>query len=69
MKKVNRFKVIITLAIIILGSLIVAELNPYINAAIIVITFLAYVTAAAWIFDTINEKEQRFIDKMNEVLN
>lgn len=52
---------------LILGYCVVFSHNPYINAILICGGFIMHILVGSYVFETITEKEQKFIDKINNI--
>lgn len=67
MKKVNRFTLMFVAFALILVYCVAFSHNPYINAILIYGGFIACILVGSYVFETITEKEQKFIDKINNI--
>ena len=67
MKKVNRFTLVLVAFALILAYCVVFSHNPYVNAILIYGGFVMCILVGSYVFETITEKEQKFIEKINNV--
>lgn len=61
--KINRFYILFAFLAIVVGWCIMIN-NPYLNAIVFFVSFLVYLCGIAYITDNLNEKEERFVEKI-----
>ena len=67
MKKVNRFILVFVAFSLILAYCVLFSHNPYINVILIYGGFIMCILTGSYVFETITEKEQKIIDKINNI--
>ena len=61
--KINRFYILFAFLAIVVGWCIMIN-NPYLTAIVVFVSFLVYLCGIAYITDNLNEKEERFDEKI-----
>lgn len=69
MKRFNRFMVIISLWVMLLGFCAFVSTNVYLNAIVLFFGFCAALVGFAYVEENMNEKELRFFNKWATILN
>lgn len=64
MKKINRIKLLVISTAIIIGLLMLADCDPYVNAFVIGVVFVIYLLCVAYITENMNAKELKTRDKI-----
>jgi len=65
----NRFIVIFALLGLLLGFCLFISTNVYVNAIMLFLGFCAALVGFAYVFDTMTQKELRFFNKLERIIN